>query len=186
MTTARKPRIYLKNANLVEQVMISKEKFRGNNNPERNMCEFMTSELIDMLLMLVDRYASRSNWKNYTYLDDMKSEAVVALLVGALKYNPEKSPNAFGYLTQIVHNSFLTTLDKEKRVRDIRDDLIEQEEDEKGRPLQPSITRQLANESGFMRKMEVRFYREELGQEPPVLFEPRKRRRKKKVVAKKD
>jgi DNA-directed RNA polymerase specialized sigma subunit len=135
----------------------------------------MTPELVNMLITLVNRYASRSNWRNYTYLDDMKSEALISLLTGALKYNEETSPNAFGYLTQFIYHSFLTTLEKEKKVRDIRDDILE----ENG--LDPSYTRQLANDESFLRKREVAFYKDELGQKPPVLFNPRRRGRKKKI-----
>jgi len=99
-----------------------------------------------MLMMLVERYAQRANWRGYTYIDDMKSEALVSLLNGSLKFKPEVSQNPFGYLTQIVTHSFLTTLDKEKKVRRIRDDILEQN------GFSPSNTRQLENEE----KMSVR------------------------------
>ena len=79
-----------------------------------------------------------------TYIDDMKSEATISLLTGALKFNPEVSQNPFGYLTQIVTHSFLTTLDKEKKVRKIKDDILEQN------GYTPSHTRQLENDANIM------------------------------------
>jgi len=174
-TKKKRPVNYLNNNNLRPQIKLSQERYRGSNQPDKTTASCMTPELVKMLMTLVNRYASRSNWRNYTYLDDMKSEALISLLTGALKYDEKTSPNAFGYLTQFIYHSFLTTLEKEKKVRDIRDDILE----ENG--LDPSYTRQLANDESFLRKREVAFYREELGQEPPVLFNPRRRGRKKKI-----
>lgn len=106
--------------------------------------ECMTPELVKMIMMLVDKYGTRANWRGYTYIDDMKAEALVSLLNGTLKFDPEKSQNPFGYMTQIVTHSFLTTLDKEKKVRRIRDDILEQH------GFSPSHTRQLENEAGVI------------------------------------
>lgn len=137
---------YLNNASLLEQIALSKEQWetkkRGINDPDSlpSAAECMTAELVKMLVMLVDRYSQKANWRGYTYIEDMKSEAVVSLLNGALKFKPEVSQNPFGYLTQIVTHSFLTTLDKEKRVRTIRDDILERN------GFDPSRTRQLENE----------------------------------------
>ncbi len=108
--------------------------------------ECMTDELVKMIMMLVEKYATRANWRGYTYIDDMRSEAMVSLLNGTLKFDPEKSQNPFGYMTQIVTHSFLTTLDKEKKVRRIRDDILEQN------GFTPSHTRQLENEAVAMER----------------------------------
>ncbi len=108
--------------------------------------ECMTEELVKMIMMLVQKYATRANWRGYTYIDDMQSEALVSLLNGTLKFDPEKSQNPFGYMTQIVTHSFLTTLDKEKKVRRIRDDILEQN------GFSPSHTRQLENEAAAMER----------------------------------
>jgi len=129
---------YLNNANLMEEIHKSKE--IQNTQSSFTPAQCLTPELVKMLMMLVDRYSQKANWRNYTYLDDMKGEALVSLCQNALKFNPEKSKNPFGYYTQIVTHSFLTYLDKEKRVRKIRDDLLEQQ------GFNPSFTRQLENE----------------------------------------
>ena len=152
VTRKRGAQNYLNNARLLEHISISKERWeeakRGINDPDSmpSAAQCMTPELIKMLMMLVERYAQRANWRGYTYIDDMKSEALVSLLNGSLKFKPEVSQNPFGYLTQIVTHSFLTTLDKEKKVRRIRDDILEQN------GFSPSNTRQLENEE----KMSVR------------------------------
>lgn len=152
VTRRRGVQNYLNNARLLEHIGLSKERWeeakRGINDPDSlpSAAQCMTPELIKMLMMLVERYAQRANWRGYTYIDDMKSEALVSLLNGSLKFKPEVSQNPFGYLTQIVTHSFLTTLDKEKKVRRIRDDILEQN------GFSPSNTRQLENEEKMMER----------------------------------
>lgn len=142
----RRVQKYLNNARLLEHIALSKvawEKAKKKcKNPDKmpSAAQCMTPEMVKMIMMLVERYAQRANWRGYTYIDDMKSEATLSLLNGSLKFNPEKSKNPFGYMTQIVTHSFLTTLDKEKKVRRIRDDILEQF------GLDPSNTRQIENE----------------------------------------
>lgn len=142
----RKTQNYLNNANLLEQISLSKTKWeeakQGIDNPDDypSAAECMTDELVKMIIMLVDRYSQKSNWRGYTWNDDMRSEAILSLLNGTLKFKPEVSKNPFGYMTQIITHSFLTTLEKEKKVGKIRDDLLE----EKG--LTPSHTRQVEND----------------------------------------
>lgn len=142
----RRVQKYLNNARLLEHIGLSKiawEKAKKKcKNPDKmpSAAQCMTPEMVKMIMMLVDRYAQRANWRGYTYIDDMKSEALLSLLNGSLKFNPEKSKNPFGYMTQIVTHSFLTTLDKEKKVRRIRDDILEMY------GLDPSNTRQIEND----------------------------------------
>ena len=160
---------YVNNARLMENIIESKRiweerkadaeaqwkrEHRGINDPDAipavesmdywpSAAECMTGELVKMIMMLVEKYATRANWRGYTYIDDMKSEATISLLNGTLKFKPEVSQNPFGYMTQIVTHSFITTLEKEKKVRNIRDDTLEQN------GLTPSHTRQLENELRF-------------------------------------
>ena len=142
----RRAQNYLNNKRLLEHIGLSKERWEEAKasapDPEclPSAAECMTPELVKMIMMLVDRYGQRANWRGYTYIEDMKSEATLSLLNGTLKFNPEKSVNPFGYMTQIVTHSFLTTLDKEGKVRRIRDDILEQF------GFDPSNTRQIENE----------------------------------------
>lgn len=135
---ARKRNDYLNNAHLLEEIALSK--VVQEENPDWTPAQCMTPKLVEMLMELVKRYSSRANWRGYTYIEDMRSDALVSLMQNALKFNPEKSSNPFGYYTQIVTHSFLTALDKEKKNRDIRDTLLEQH------GFNPSFSRQLDNE----------------------------------------
>lgn len=98
-----------------------------------------TDELAKMYMKLCDRYGTRSNWRGYTYNDEMRASAVMQLIQVGLKFNELKSDNPFAYYTAIVTNSFTRVLLNEKKMQNIRDDILE----ENG--LSPSWTRQQGN-----------------------------------------
>jgi hypothetical protein len=95
-----------------------------------------SNELAKMYMKLCDRYGTRSNWRGYTYNDEMRGAALVQLSQVGLKFNELKSDNPFAYYTAIVTNSFTRVLLNEKKMQNIRDDILE----ENG--LAPSWTRQ--------------------------------------------
>ncbi len=100
----------------------------------------ITNTLGTMFLKLVERYSHRANWRGYTYIDEMRGQALVQLSQVGLQFNEAKSDNPFAYYTAAVNNSFTRVLNLEKRNQTIRDDiLIEQGH-------MPSFSRQLAHE----------------------------------------
>ncbi len=96
----------------------------------------ITENLGRMFIKLADRYAQRSNWRGYTYIDEMKGQAILQLSQIGLQFDESKSENPFAYYTAAVTNSFTRILNLEKKNQNIRDDLLE----ENG--LTPSLTRQ--------------------------------------------
>lgn len=106
----------------------------------------ITNTLGTMFLKLVERYSHRANWRGYTYVDEMRGQALVQLSQVGLQFNEAKSDNPFAYYTAAVNNSFTRVLNLEKRNQNIRDDiLIEQGH-------LPSYSRQIAHEEE-MRQM---------------------------------
>ena len=100
----------------------------------------ITNKLGIMFLKLVERYSHRANWRGYTYVDEMRGQALVQLAQIGLQFNEAKSDNPFAYYTAAVNNSFTRVLNLEKRNQTIRDDiLIEQGH-------LPSYGRQIAHE----------------------------------------
>jgi hypothetical protein len=77
-----------------------------------------------MFLKLVERYSHRSNWRGYTYVDEMRGQALVQLSQIGLQFNEAKSDNPFAYYTAAVNNSFTRILNLEKRNQMIRDDIL--------------------------------------------------------------
>ena len=100
----------------------------------------ITENLGKMFIKLSERYAQRSNWRGYTYIDEMKGQAILQLSQIGLQFDESKSENPFAYYTAAVTNSFTRILNLEKKSQNIRDDLLE----ENG--LTPSLTRQNQHE----------------------------------------
>lgn len=84
----------------------------------------ITDRLAAMWIKLVDRYGHRGNWRGYTYLDEMKAQALVQLAQVGLQFDEAKSSNPFAYYTTVSSTSFLKILQLEKRSQHIRDDLL--------------------------------------------------------------
>lgn len=100
----------------------------------------INNNLAKMFMKLCERYATRSNWRGYTYNDEMRSTALLQLSQIGLQFDESKSQNPFAYYTAAITNSFTRVLNLEKRNQIIRDDILE----EAG--LNPSYTRQTENE----------------------------------------
>ena len=96
----------------------------------------MTNKLAHMFMKLCERYATRSNWRGYTYNDEMRSQALLQLSQIGLQFDESKSQNPFAYYTAAITNSFTRVLNIEKRNQNIRDDILEMN------GLNPSYTRQ--------------------------------------------
>jgi hypothetical protein len=93
-----------------------------------------------MFLKLVERYSHRANWRGYSYVDEMRGDALLQLSLVGLKFNEARSDNPFAYYTQTITNCFTRVLNSEKRMQTIRDDiLIEQGH-------MPSYTRQMKHD----------------------------------------
>lgn len=96
----------------------------------------MTPKLAHMFIKLCERYATRSNWRGYTYNDEMRSQALLQLSQIGLQFDESKSQNPFAYYTAAITNSFTRVLNIEKRNQNIRDDILEMNN------YNPSYTRQ--------------------------------------------
>lgn len=100
----------------------------------------ITENLGKMFIKLSERYAQRSNWRGYTYVEEMRGQAILQLSQIGLQFDESKSENPFAYYTAAVTNSFTRVLNIEKKNQNIRDDMLE----EAG--LTPSSTRQYRHE----------------------------------------
>lgn len=96
----------------------------------------MTKKLALMFMKLCERYATRSNWRGYTYNDEMRSQALLQLAQIGLQFDESKSQNPFAYYTAAITNSFTRVLNIEKRNQNLRDDILQ------ANNLNPSYTRQ--------------------------------------------
>lgn len=100
----------------------------------------ITNRLAKMYMLLVERYSQKPNWRGYSYLDEMKGQALIQLIQAGLKFDESKSQNPFAYYTTTMTNSFTGVFHKEKRNQIIRDDILSMQ------GLTPSNTRMVENE----------------------------------------
>lgn len=100
----------------------------------------MTDELAKMFILLVERYSQRSNWRGYSYVDEMKGQSLLQLSSMGLQFEESQSDNPFAYYTQSLNNAFTRVLNIEKKNQDIRDEILI------SRGQTPSFSKQLAHE----------------------------------------
>ena len=100
----------------------------------------ITENLGKMFIKLSERYAQRSNWRGYTYNEEMRGQAILQLSQIGLQFDESKSEIPFAYYTAAVTNSFTRILNIEKKMQNIRDDMLEVN------GLTPSSTRQSRDE----------------------------------------
>jgi hypothetical protein len=103
----------------------------------------MTRKLAMMFMKLCERYATRSNWRGYTYNEEMRGQALLQLSQIGLQFDESKSQNPFAYYTAAITNSFTRILNIEKKNQNIRDDILEMN------GLNPSWTRQNSGKAGM-------------------------------------
>ena len=127
-----------------EPVLVGKSHWKGSLEKGKFSREHgqMTNKLAHMFMKLCERYATRSNWRGYTYNDEMKSQALLQLSQIGLQFDEAKSQNPFAYYTAAITNSFTRVLNIEKRNQNIRDDILEMNN------FAPSYTRQNSGMGG--------------------------------------
>ncbi len=121
-----------------EPYLVGKSHWRGDLDAGEYSRDHgdMTAELARMFLKLCERYATRSNWRGYTYNEEMRGQALLQLSQIGLQFDESKSQNPFAYYTAAITNSFTRILNIEKKMQNIRDDILEMN------GLNPSWTRQ--------------------------------------------
>lgn len=112
---------YVKNKDLLVEIKILKD------------TEVFTEQLGRYVIKIINGLSHRPNFNGYTYIDEMRSEATLAVVKGLKNFNPEKYDNPFAYITQISWNAFIGYINKEKiksktknRLFDLKDSLDQQ------------------------------------------------------------
>jgi hypothetical protein len=83
-------------------------------NPDKGR---VTDRMGRMYMMLVDRYARRANWRGYTYLDEMRAQALMQLSQSGLQFDESKSSNPFAFYTTTITHCFTRVFNVEKKVQ---------------------------------------------------------------------
>lgn len=91
----------------------------------------VTEYIGSCFLKIAEGLSRRPNFIQYTFREEMVSDAVENCLKAVLNFDPTKqtrsgTPNAFAYFTQISWYAFLRRIAKEKKHQDIKNMLIQE------------------------------------------------------------
>lgn len=86
----------------------------------------MSNYLGECILKIATRLSYKSNFINYTYREEMISDAVENCVNYLTNFNSEKSTNGFAYVTQICYYAFIRRIEKEKKQQRLKFKLLQQ------------------------------------------------------------
>ena len=105
---------------IIEHNLNVKEAVAKEKTPPR-----VTEYIGECIYKIATRLSTRPNFINYTYRDEMICDGIENTLQYINNFNPEKSSNAFAYVTQICYYAFLRRIQKEKKQTKIKQKQIE-------------------------------------------------------------
>lgn len=96
-----------------------KQKYVSNKDLKAEITQFkktgeISEDLHKMLYEMAKGIGRKPNFCNYTWIQDMMSDAYLKCLIVLDKFDNSR-PNAFGYFSTVIHNFFLDVIGKEKR-----------------------------------------------------------------------
>lgn len=75
-------------------------------------------------LQIAQRLATKYNFRNYSYINDMISAGVETCVKNCLSFDPNRSKYIFSYFTRSVWNAFIEVIGKEHRQADYKRQLF--------------------------------------------------------------
>jgi hypothetical protein len=100
---------YISNDDLLKEIIKYKES------------KVISEELGRMLLAIATNYSTKGNFVGYTWRADMCGDALLTCIKYLNNFDPKKSTNAFGYITQICKNSFKLYIKEQHKHSKIKD-----------------------------------------------------------------
>jgi hypothetical protein len=115
---------YVNNRDFLDALVVYKKECslaKENGTPRPRIPHYIG----ECFLKIATHYAFRPNWANYSFKEDLISDAVENMSRYILNFDPEKSTNPFAYFTQITHYAFLRRIKLEKRETEKKAMIIE-------------------------------------------------------------
>lgn len=108
---------YVNNAEFLAEMIKYKEQYaKYAEDPTQSTPPPRPSEYIGKaILSIATNLSTKGNFANYTYRDEMISDAIENCFQYLKNFDPDKSSNPFAYFTQISHYAFLRRIQREKR-----------------------------------------------------------------------
>ena len=110
---------YVDNSVLYQELVEYKKKKNDAENSGKKKPK-LPDYVGDAILKIANRLSFRPNFANYTYREEMVSDAVLNCVTYIDNFDPAISKSPFGYLTQILWFSFVRIINKEKKEKYIQ------------------------------------------------------------------
>ena len=94
-----------------------------NNTPPPNIPNYIGV----CLSQIANRLATKVNFVNYSYRDEMVSDGIENCIIYLHNFDPEKSSNPFAYFTQIIYFAFLRRIQREKKQTYVKHKVFERD-----------------------------------------------------------
>jgi hypothetical protein len=105
---------YVSNSDLYDALVDYRKKSNDAENAGRKKPK-LPDFIGECVLKIASRLSYRPNFANYSYREEMVSDAVLNCITYIGNFDPAKSKSPFGYLTQICWFSFVRIINKEKK-----------------------------------------------------------------------
>jgi DNA-directed RNA polymerase specialized sigma subunit len=106
--------------NLLNEYIEEREKRKQQGLPPPKISNEIGKIFIDIAKNLSLRY----NFNGYTFRDEMIGDGILNAVEAIDSFDPQKSNNPFAYFTQIIYWAFVRRIEKEKKERDVRDNMM--------------------------------------------------------------
>lgn len=83
----------------------------------------MSEELGEMLLLMAKKISNRGNFRSYTWRDEMVMDSLLNCMKYLHNFDPDKSNNAFSYVTTMLMNSMKNYIKYQGKHSQIKDAL---------------------------------------------------------------
>lgn len=105
---------YINNRTLLEELVKYREKCAqakedGKERPR------IPEYIGECFYKIATRLSTKYKFVNYTFRDEMISDAVMNCVAIVHNFNPDKSSNPFAYFTQVINNAFIRRIMYEKK-----------------------------------------------------------------------
>jgi hypothetical protein len=105
---------YINNADFLTALLDHREKVQTARANATDMPQ-VSNYLGDCFIKIARHLSYKSNFINYSYKDEMISDAIENCLAVVNNFDPAKSKNPFAYFTQITFFAFVRRIQKEKK-----------------------------------------------------------------------
>jgi hypothetical protein len=113
---AKKPNHYVDNEKFLAEIVEYKRKCQIAK--EQGLEKPRVSEYIgSCILLIAERLSTKPRFMNYSFRDELVSDALENCFLYFDNFNPEISQNPFAYFTQIIYYAFHRRISKEEKNR---------------------------------------------------------------------